>query len=263
VGIRSNVELTIQLGKDNDLTKLQLDRSWQQLLDTLEHATTYDATLEAGESNHAVPFGDVSQCRLVYIEADGPLRITPGGGTSTSGQLDGVLGSYPTGFDGTADNLDLEIDGAAVSVDFESTDQSLTQVINRVNAAAALAGIVGPGSVPTTIARNNGSAQLRLKSPTTGVTSIVEVLNTSAAGVLAALGLTATSNTGLNASPGQTPLTLLKPADTTGSDEALGVMTYLLATMVTTAFTIDNLDPDNAVNMLVAICGDLTPADPC
>lgn len=263
MGRRTNVDITFQIGKDNSLTNLQLEESLQQLLDTLEHATVYDVTLDALETNHQVPFGDVAGCRLLYIEADGAIRVTPGGGTATSASLSGSSGSYPTGFTGVNENLDLEIDGVTLSVAFTSGDQSIGQVINRINAAAALAGITGPGGVPVTIAKNTGTGQLKLFSSTTGTSSTVEVVNTSASSVLTALGLTATSNAGVNASPGQTPITLLKPADTTGSDLAAGVKTFLFGTIVTSALTIDSLDADNPVKVLVAVVGDLTPLDPC
>jgi hypothetical protein len=263
MGIRTNVDITVQAGRENDLTKVAFDGGLQAVLDTLEHEQSGSFTLDPAESNFVVPFGDVAQARTVYIEADGPIRVTPGGGLATSAALTGVAGSYPTGFTGVAENLDLEIDGTAVTVAFAAGDQSLAQVINRINAAAALAGITGPGGVPVTIARDNGAGQLRLFSSLTGTSSTVEVLGTSAAAVLTALGLAAALSTGLNASPGQTPLTLMKPANTSASDTAAEVRVYLLATLVTAALTIDNLDPDNSVQVAYFIAGDLVTAPPC
>ena len=263
MGIRTNVEVSLAVGHDNDLANVAFECDMQQLLDTLEREESGSFTLDAGESNYAVPFGDVAQSRMVYIEADGPIRITPGGGTATGAITDGVAGVYPTTFDGSGDTLDIEIDGTEINVEFLAADQSLAQVINRINAAAALLGITGVGGVPVTVARDSGGGQLRLLSPTTGESSSVEVLDTTAAGVLTALGLTAAEEVGENASPGQTPITLYKPADTTSSDDAAGVKVYLLATLVTTALTIDNLDDENAVIVKCLIAGDLTTTPPC
>ncbi len=257
MGIRTNIDVSVQFGRDNDLTQVAFDDAMQSLLDTLEREESGTVQLAAGESNFVVPFGDVAQARIVFLRATGPIRVTPGGGTATSAQRDGAGGSYPTGFAG-GEGLDLEIDGTAVSVAFDAADQSVTQVINRINAAAALAGITGPGGIPATIARNTGAGQLRIVSPTTGDTSTVEVLGTSDAAVLTALGHTAGVTTGDNATPGSSPLTLMKPMTTSDADPGEGVPVYLLASLVTTAITIDNLDPDNAVEVTFAIAGDLS-----
>jgi hypothetical protein len=262
MGIRTNVDVTVQVGRNNDLAQVAFDGGFQQLLDTLEHEESGTFTLDPAESNFSIPFGDVGQARMVYLEADGPIRVTPGGGIATQAQRDGVAGSYPTGFTGVAENLDLEIDGTPVTVDFASGDQSLAQVINRINAAAALAGITGPGGVPATIARNTGGSQLRLISPTTGTGSSVEVLSSSAAAVLTALGLVAGITLGVNSTPGQTPLTLMKPANTTASDRAAGVKSYLLATLMTATLVVENLDPDNAVEVAFLVAGDLVTSPP-
>lgn len=262
MGIRTNVDLTVQAGRENDLAKVAFDGGFQQLLDTLEHEESGTFTLDPAESNFSIPFGDVGQARMVYLEADGPIRVTPGGGLATNAQRDGVAGSYPTGFTGVAENLDLKIDGVAVNVAFTAGDQSLVQVINRINAAAALAGITGPGGVPTTIARDTGGSQLRLRSPTTGISSTVEVLSSSAAAVLTALGLTVGVSTGVNSTVGQTPLTLMKPANTTASDLAEGVKVYLLASLVTSALIVENLDPDNETAVAFLVAGDLVTTPP-
>lgn len=265
MGIRTNIDITIQAGHDNNLAKVAFDGGLQQLLDTLDHSQSGSFTLEGGESNFAIPFGDVAQARLVYIESNGPLRITPGGGTATVAQRDSAGGSYPTGFDGTDDTFDFEVDGTEVNVEFESTDQSVTQVINRINAAIALLGLTGPGGIPITVARNTGMGQLRLTSSTTGTGSSINILSSTPAAVRTALGLSVGETLGANASPGQTPLTLMKPASTDSSDSAEDVLCYFLATLQTTALTIDNLDPDVAAEVKYLLVGDLvtTPACAC
>lgn len=262
MGIRTNVDLTLQAGRENDLAKVAFEDDLSQLLDTLEHEKSGTLTIPAGGSNVAIDFGGVVQARLVYLRANGPFRVTPGGGLATSAKIDGVAGSYPTGFTGVNQNLDFKVDGVALSAAFQAGDQSLAQVINRINAAAALAGVTGPGGVPVTVARTDGGTQLRLISSTTGVGSTVEVLSSSAAAVLTALGLTAHVVAGVNASAGQTPLTCMQPANTTASDSAAGVVAFLFATLLTSALTVDNLDPDNDIELTYFLAGDLTSSPP-
>jgi hypothetical protein len=55
----------------------------------------------------------------------------------------GVGASYPTGFTGS-ETLISTVDGTPVTTTFDVADQTLTQVINRVNAAFALAGFATP-----------------------------------------------------------------------------------------------------------------------
>lgn len=261
MGVRTNVDLAFQIGRENSLSKLVFDGAYQEVLDTLERHESGTIELDAGESNYQIPFGDVLQSRVVYIEATGPVRITPGGGLATSAQVDAVGGAYPSGFDGTDDTLELAIDGTDVTVDFLATDQSLTQVINRINAAAMLAGVVDGAGNPAPIVRDNGAGQLRFESPTTGVSSEVQIKATSEVSTLAALGLTADTTNGVNASAGQTPLTLLVPSSGAAGGPS-DVRAFILATLVTGALTLDNLDPDNAVTVTFAIAGDLLTEPP-
>lgn len=261
MGVRLNVDLAAQIGRDNDLGRPAFEGAYQAVLDTLDHVTSSTVVLDAGESNYAVPFGDVAQARFVWIEADGPIRVTPGGGLATSAQLDGAAGAYPTGFAG-GEGLAVEIDGAPVTVVFEAGDQSLAQVIGRVNAAAALAGVSGPGGVPVTIARDTGGGQLRLVSPKTGTTSTVAVTAIDPA-VATALGLAVTSVAGVNASPGQTPVTLMLPQSSGAAAQPGSARSYLVATLVTTGLTVDNLDPDNPTTVALAVAGDLVTAPVC
>jgi hypothetical protein len=260
MGIRSNVEIILQLGRDNSLSLLTFDEDFTQLLDTLDHAESGTLTIDAGASGVSLPFGAVSQARLVYVKASGAFRLNPGGAAATVAHKDGVGGSYPTGFAG-GEHLDLKIDGTVVTVPFLIGDQSLVQVTGRINSVGVLIPIL-QGTVPWTIARNNGSNQLRLISPTSGSTSSVEVLNTTTGSVLTALGLSVGVVSGTNSTPGQTPLTSLLPASTSASDEAASVRAFVFATMATSALTIDNLDPDNTIEVVYAVCGDVVTTPP-
>jgi hypothetical protein len=258
--IRTNVELAVEVGARGSLDEPVFGpKSIQAVLDTLDHVSSGTFKLEGGEANYDVPFGDVEQSRIVFLQADGPIRVTPGGGVATGAIVTGVGGSYPTGFTGVNQNLDFEVDGTAIAVDFESTDQSLAQVVNRINAAAALAGILGPGSIPTTVARSSGG-QLRFVSPTTGEDSEINILNTSAAAVLTALGLTSGSTVGEDSAGASDPITLMQPAagESDACDDSEGVQVYLLATLVTGSLVVENLDPDTEVEVVYMVAGDLT-----
>lgn len=260
MGIRSNVEIILQLGRDNSLSLLTFDEDFTQLLDTLDHAEDGTLTIDAGASGVSLPFGAVSQARLVYVKATGAFRLNPGGAAATTPHKDGVGGSYPTGFAG-AEHLDLKIDGTAVTVAFLSTDQSLVQVTGRINSVGVLIPILS-GGVPWTIARDNGSGQLRLISPSSGSGASVEVLSSTTGSVLTALGLSVGVVTGTNSTPGQTPLTALLPASTSASDDASTVRAFVFATMATSALTIDNIDPDNTIEVTYAVAGDVVTTPP-
>lgn len=260
MGIRTNLEIILQLGRNNALSDLLINESLTALLDTLDHATVHEATLAAGESNYVVPFGDVAQARLVYVRANGPIRLTPGGGLATSAIVTAVGGGYPTGFSG-GEELVLDIDDIGqFTTTFDAADQSLAAVVNRINAAAALVPVVDGAGDPVAVARASGG-QLQLRSSTTGTGSEVEVVSGSA-GVLATLGLTADVTNGVAASPGQTPVTLTKPAYVTASNPAADVPVFALLTLQTSGLTIDSLDGDDEVRLLVAIAGDVLTEPP-
>ena len=244
MGVRTNAELTFQIGQDNQLTDLYFDRDLQSLLDTLDHAMALPITLAIGEANFPVPFGDVAEARIVYIEADGEIDVTFGGVLATTAFVTGVAGSYPTGWAG-GETFTVIIDGTSVAVVFTGS-LLLPAVINEINAAAALLGL-GP------IASDVGG-ELRLTSLITGPTSEVEVVAGGSA--LAALGLSAVVVNGLSGTPGTSPVSIRRPADPTGSTAAEGVTAFFFGTVRTTSITIDNLTAVE-VRVKVAIAGDL------
>jgi len=253
MGLRTNIDLSVQFGQDNTLTDLLFSRDMQSLLDTLDHGVSHVVTLDAGESNYVVSMGDVELARLIYIESDGEFTLTLGGGVSTQAIMSAAGGSYPTGFTGV-DTLALKIDAVTISVTFDLLDQTVQQVINRLNAEAALLSFQA-------VAYLNG-AQLRLKSPTFGVNSKVEIVSASA-GVLTALGLTVSSIAGDAAVSGTGPIQVRRPASTNSATLAEGVKAFFLGTVQTGALTIDNPDPDNEIQLRIAIAGDLSPTIPC
>lgn len=253
MGVRTNTDLAFQIGRDNALSNLAFDGALQQVLDSLEHASVGTITLAASESNFVVPFGDVAVARLVYIEGSRAFSATPGGLLATAAQVDGVGGSYPTGFAG-GETLTLEIDNVAIAVTFDAADQQLDDVINRINAAAALAGL-SDGTNPALPARPNGGGQLRLLSPTTGVSSEVDI-QAATASVLSALGISVGVTNGAEAVPGQSPLQLLVPST---SD---GVKSFAFMTLQTSGLTLTNLDGVNANEITYAVAGDLVTTPP-
>lgn len=247
MGIRSNVDITVQIGFDNALTNKAFDASLSQLLDSMERVATKTYELAASETNLAVDFDDIAEGRLLYIEADGDLNFTIGGSAATAAYIDAVGASYPTGFAG-AETFDVIIDGTTLSPVFLVGDQTLAQVVNRINSYAALAGI-GP------IAFDVGG-QLRLKSTTTGASSEVEVVAGGTA--LATLGLSAAVANGVNSTPGTSPVQLRASAL-----EEAGVKRYFLGSVKLTSLVLDNPSTSAAVNVKVMLAGDLSAAAAC
>lgn len=248
MGVRTNVDLTFEVGRNNKLDVLEAEGSLQSLLDTLARTESGTYSLAKGETNVQVDFGDVAEARIVYIEADREVTVTPGApGLATKAQVDGSGGTYPTGFTG-GETLNVEIDnGGVLNVSFESGDSSLAQVVNRINSVAALNG-QGP------VASDNGSGELRLEGLTTGVSSEVDIQGGTA---LATLGLSAAVTNGQNAVSGQTPLQLYRPANIGDAQLSDGVKAWALMSLRTTSLLLDNPDPDNPVEVKVIVAGDV------
>ena len=249
MGIRTNIDLSFQVGRNNALSNLAFDGDLQLILDTLEFTSAGTAALDAGETNYVIPFGDVVNARLIYVESTGPFSLTPGGGLSIAAQADGAGGSFATGFVG-GETLTLEVNNVAVPVVFDVLDQTLAQVINRINSAAALAGVTDGAGVPATVARDNGSGQLRFVAPTTGIASEIDIQSGTS---LATLGLTVAVTNGTEATAGQAPLRLALPSSVRGDN----VRSFALMTLQTGGLTINNLDPASGIEVTYAVCGDL------
>jgi hypothetical protein len=254
MSIRTFLDLQVQFGLENSLDDSLFERTVDQLLDTLDHATAGVLTLTALSTNTVLPFGDVLEGRIVYIEAEnGDIRFTLGGGLATAGMLDAVGAIYPTGFVG-AETLDFEVDGTLINVVFLVGDQTLTQVINRINSFCALAGFSTPIAQPTV-------GQLRLKSPTTGTTSTIEIIGGTARAPLG-LPVPGTTGTGANATPGTSPIELRRPANPAGASAAAGVRAVFYATVKTSSITVDNLS-NNDTKVRFAIAGDISTDGAC
>ena len=99
---------------------------------------------------------------VLRIDADEPFVVGSGG-------------TYPTGFGG-GETLTLDMHGTAVTVTFDALDQTVDDVVKRVNAALALAGL------DNTASAENG--QLRIDGTKTGPAEYIEVTGGSAAATL-------------------------------------------------------------------------------
>jgi hypothetical protein len=249
MGVRTNTVLSVEVGQDNTLDDSLFERSFTALLDTLDHATSQVLTLDASTTNYAVPFGAVTQARLIYIESDIEIEVSFGGGVATGASVTAVGGTYPTSFTGT-ETLLLEIDGGGlITCTFDVADQSLVQVINRINACAALNG-------QANVAFDNGG-ELQITSPTTGITSEVDIQGGTGA---ATLGLSVAVTNGINSNPGTSNLMIQRPADPTGASAAAGVLAYFLATINTGSVLLTNNSTTLNATVRVMIAGDLVAA---
>jgi hypothetical protein len=247
MGIRVSTTLDLIAGYDNSLDKKLFGGNsvLAELIDTLDHGESGVYALDAGEQNVPVDFGDVTEARLVYLEGDAEFEVVFGGGVATAGQITGSGGTYPTGFVG-GETLNITIDGTPIAVIFDAADQTLVQVLARVNYFAALLSL-------TCVAFNVGG-ELQLKSPTTGASSTVVVVSGTG---MAALGLAPASAQGANAVPGTSNLAVSRPADPSGASAAEGVKAYFLATIVATSIQITNPNATAGVRIKSLVVGDL------
>jgi hypothetical protein len=245
MGVRTNTVLQVQVGLSNTLDDCIFERSFTELLDTLDHATSQKLTIAASTTNLPIDFGDVTQARLIYIESDTELEISLGGGAATSASVTGSGGTFPTSFAG-GETLLLEIDGGGlITCTFESTDQSLQQVANRINACAALNGQVNVAFL--------SGGELQLTSPTTGTGSEVDIQGGTSA---ATLGLSVAVTNGVNSNPGTSNLLVQRPVSPTASSAA-GVLAYFLATVNTSSLYVTNNSATANANVSILIAGDL------
>lgn len=252
MGIRSNVELLFQLGDNNSLDagSLVVDASLEEVLDTIARARQVVGDLDANEVNVEIDKGDITTIRLLYIEANADLDFYLGGAAATTAQLTGVGAGFPTVFAG-GETLDLEIDGTAFTVEFESGDQSIGQVVSRCNAAAAFNGL--DGFIAFSIA-----GQVRFRSLTSGTSSTVEVTGGTGA---TALGFPApVEAVGIDPTPNSSPIRLRRNGQ--GSQiETLKV--YALMNVSASSLFISNPSTEDPVRYRIAFGGDLVDPEAC
>lgn len=254
MGVRSNVEMAMQLGDDNSLNagKIIADVSLSEVLDTLARAKQVVGDLDTNEVNVQIEKGDITTIRLIYIEAEGDLDFYLGGVAATTAQVTGVGAAFPTGFVG-GETLDLEIDGVVFTTTFDVADQSIAQVIARLNAASAFNGLDGYTAF-------NQSGQLRFRSLTTGTGSTVAVTGGTAA---AALGFPApVSAAGVDPTPNTSPVRLRRLADE-GSSQIETLKVYALMCASASSLFVSNPSTEAGVRYRIVIAGDLVDPAPC
>ena len=83
---------------------------------------------------------DLLAIELLYLKSNAPMVVRVGAGPAV---LTGTSGVFPTGFVG-GETFNVTIDGVPVAVTFLVGDQTAAQVVARINAAAALAGLATP-----------------------------------------------------------------------------------------------------------------------
>lgn len=245
MSIRHFIELALQVGQDITLDEKMFDGAISATLDSLDHCEAGTYTLDAGDTNVQVDFGDVAEARIIWIEADGDFEVSLGGVVGTVGTLLGSGGTFPTSFAG-GETFGFLIDGIAVAGAFLIGDQSAAQCAARMNAAAMLAGCVHVPFVTE-------GGQIRVSGALATSAGEVEVTVARATIGFAAL----TSDAGTSPSGAYAPQQIRRPLDADSSTAATA-KAYYVATVKTTSLFLTNLETATAVLARVCILGDLT-----
>jgi hypothetical protein len=238
MSVRVSAELALQIGEDNNLDQGHLvgDGSIAELVDSLDKAGTEVVVLDAGQINVLVVTGDI---RLLYIEAEGDVDFWLSGVAATVAEITGSGGTFPTGFAG-GETLDLSVDGVVFTTTFLIGDQTLAQVMARINAAAALAGVTG-------FPAKNASGQLEIESLTSGSGSVVVVSGGSGR---ATIGLPLGTSAGLDPVAATAPVRLRRLADASSSQVA-GLRAWAMMTVRASSVYLSNPSDTDAVRCKV------------
>ena len=248
MGVRSHVQLTVEVGDQGTLDDLIFGRSLEEMLDTIEDAVSATGQLAGGEASRQIDLGDIQEVHLLYIEADAEIEVYFGGSLATAASITGVAGTFPTTFVG-GETFIVTVDGVAVTTTFTVAAQSNQDCVNEINAAAALLGIAPIASVV--------SGQIVITSPTLGSSSTLLI---GAGTGNAVLGFTSSAtDTGVDSIPSTSPHRLQRMATPTGST-ASTLKAYMLATLKATAIYLTNPDATNAVRYRLMAAGDLVTA---
>lgn len=121
--------------------------------------------------------GDLTSIEFLYVRSSAPIQVRIG---AAEARMVGIGAAFATVLN--SETLNLEFDGTAVAVVFVvPSDTTGAAIVNRINAACALAGL------PTPRASLDTAGQLVLTGMTTGEDGAVEVVSGTAS---AKLGLT-------------------------------------------------------------------------
>lgn len=108
--------------------------------------------------------------QLLALKTNAPVVLRIG---ADEAELLGSGGTFPTLFAG-GETFAFSVDGHAVAVTFQAGDQTAQQCINRINAAAALAGLT---FLPAFL-QSNG--QVGLRGAATGAAGVVDITTANA-----------------------------------------------------------------------------------
>jgi hypothetical protein len=79
MSLRTSVSIEMSVGFNNALDDTAFERAKAELLDTCEAVKTATLTIPAAAVDQQIELDDVTETRLVYIEADGALDIMVNG----------------------------------------------------------------------------------------------------------------------------------------------------------------------------------------
>lgn len=116
--------------------------NYASIADTASPLTVATTGLPGQEFVAIDALAGLSDIQFLYVKSSADIVLRIGAAPAT---MLATGGTYPTGFVG-AETFEFAIDGTTVSVVFEAADQTVTDVINRINAAVALAGLPTPAA---------------------------------------------------------------------------------------------------------------------
>jgi hypothetical protein len=249
-GVRSEITATCRIGRNNRFDQLIADQTLSQIADTLIRASGTEYVIAAGEQNVVFNMGDVVDGRLWWIVCEGgDLQLTFGGVPGTAATLLSGVGTYNTGF-ATNTPFEFVLDGVTVTVTFTSADQTRTQVIQRINAAAVLAGLSYLPASP------ESASQIRLRGADESASGDAEITVALAQIGFPTVGVTAV---GTDPRADGAPLAMRRCA-TAGTVNAASMQSFLIGTIQAASLIISNLSDTVDARVYIVVAGDIDPS---
>lgn len=249
-GVRTSVTAGFRVGLNNRFDQLVTDQTLSEIADTLIRASGTEYVIEPAQQNVVFDMGGVVDGRLWWIVCDGgDLQLTFGGVPGTSAALVSTPGTYNTGF-ATNTPFEFVIDGVTVPVTFTSADQTRTQVLQRINSSAILAGLAYLPASPTS------TAQTTLTGADASLSGEVEITVACSQIGFATVGAIAN---GTNPRSDGAPLSMRRLA-TAGSITARTMKSFFIGTLQASSLIISNLSDDIAASVYICVAGDVDPS---
>lgn len=79
MGVRVQTTIGLSVGFGASLDDCIFQRDLSELIDTLDHASSFAMTLAASAADIEVPMGDIAAGRLLYVEAEGEIEVNLSG----------------------------------------------------------------------------------------------------------------------------------------------------------------------------------------